>query len=62
MTLDNSAAKLDAYKGSGIGGDLTATGGILNFYLPGNIAANDTLLTVGGAAEIDGSTVGIYID
>lgn len=47
--------------GQNIGGDL---GGFqnLNFYLPSTLAANDTMLSVGGTATITGATVNVGIE
>ena len=47
--------------GQNIGGNL---GGFqnLNFYLPSTLAANDTMLSVGGTATITGATVNVGIE
>ncbi|GHT90368.1 hypothetical protein FACS1894101_2810 [Betaproteobacteria bacterium] len=49
-------------KDNTITGDLTTNGGALNFYLPGGIDNNDTLLTVTGNANIGGSAVNLALD
>ncbi|MDR2689756.1 MAG: autotransporter domain-containing protein [Azoarcus sp.] len=49
------------HDGATIRGNLDAAGALLNFYLPGTFAANDTLLTVSGTANITTSTVNVGI-
>ncbi|GHT90425.1 hypothetical protein FACS1894101_2900 [Betaproteobacteria bacterium] len=62
VTLSGSNSTLNAYKGSAITGNLSATNGTLNFFLPGNIDKGATLLTVNGDADISGSTVALAFD
>jgi outer membrane autotransporter protein len=52
-----NGATLNAHAGGSIVGNLDAAGALLNFYLPATFAANDTLLDVGGHADIAASTV-----
>ncbi|GHU15532.1 hypothetical protein AGMMS50225_28790 [Betaproteobacteria bacterium] len=49
-------------KDNTITGNLNASGGTLNFYLPSNIAGTNTLLNVTGDADITGSTINIMKD
>ncbi|GHU42472.1 hypothetical protein AGMMS50289_07250 [Betaproteobacteria bacterium] len=62
VDLGGSNSTLNAYQGSIISGDLTTTGGKLNFFLPSGIDNNDTLLTVTGNANIGGSKVTLALD
>ncbi|MDR1359429.1 MAG: hypothetical protein LBJ82_00460, partial [Deltaproteobacteria bacterium] len=43
-------------------GDLDATGGLLNFYVPTTMTTGSTMLSVSGTADITGSTVNVGID
>ncbi|GHU31730.1 hypothetical protein FACS189497_12790 [Betaproteobacteria bacterium] len=49
-------------KDNTITGDLNASGGTLNFFLPPNIAGTNTLLNVTGDADISNSTVNLVRD
>ncbi|GHU28803.1 hypothetical protein FACS189497_05200 [Betaproteobacteria bacterium] len=62
VTLAGSNSTLNAYKGSAITGDLTTTGGKLNFFLPETIDDGDFILGVSGTANITGSTINIQQD
>ncbi|MDR1648033.1 MAG: autotransporter-associated beta strand repeat-containing protein, partial [Zoogloeaceae bacterium] len=57
-----SGGTLNAYQGGNIAGDLTANGAMLNFYLPQGIDHDETLLTVGGTATVDNSTIKLLLD
>ncbi|GHU41546.1 hypothetical protein AGMMS50289_04850 [Betaproteobacteria bacterium] len=52
----------DIYGQATYDGDLDATDGTLNFYLPSGIDNNDTLLTVTGNANINNSAVTLALD
>ncbi|GHT41664.1 hypothetical protein FACS189443_3730 [Planctomycetales bacterium] len=43
-------------------GNLTKTGGTLNFYVPSAMGSSKTMLNVTGNANIDGSTVNVHLD
>ncbi|GHU04794.1 hypothetical protein FACS1894158_05830 [Betaproteobacteria bacterium] len=68
VTLAGAGSTLNVYGSSsapfasGINGDLTTNGGTLNFFLPSDIAHNDTLLAVAGTADISNSAVTISKD
>jgi len=57
-----SGATMDVYSGASIGGDLDASGGKMNFYVPTTMASGSKLLTVTGAANVTGATVNVGID
>jgi autotransporter-associated beta strand protein len=58
----NGGGTMDVYSGGGIGGNLLAAGGNLNFYVPKTMGNGETLLSVGGRADVNGSTVNVGID
>ncbi|MDR1398191.1 MAG: autotransporter-associated beta strand repeat-containing protein [Desulfarculales bacterium] len=43
-------------------GNLSAAGGLLNFYAPASMTGGETMLNVSGAADISGGTVNLGID
>ncbi|MDR3212472.1 MAG: autotransporter domain-containing protein [Azoarcus sp.] len=55
-------AQLDVHGSANYDGNLNATGGAMNFYLPTTFGAGGTLLTVTGTADITGSTVNVGIE